>query len=152
MPTALSGPPSAFLFCGWRTRHTNAERTLGLAREASAMGAAVALFPELGLSAYSDDDLFHQDALLEATREALRQLVDASRDLSPVLLVGAPLRFEAKLFNCAVAVYRGEILGVTPKTYLPNYREFYEKRQFTSGRDAVGREVTLLGRRVAVRQ
>ena len=65
----------------------------------------MALFPELGLSAYSDDDLFHQDALLEATREALGQLVEASRDLSPVLLVGAPLRVEAKLFNCAVVVY-----------------------------------------------
>ncbi|MBV9848111.1 MAG: NAD(+) synthase [Armatimonadetes bacterium] len=126
----------------------NVERTLGLARQASAMGAAVALFPELGLSAYSNDDLFHQDALLEATREALARLVAESRALSPVLLVGVPLRFEAKLFNCAVVVYRGEILGVTPKTYLPNYREFYEKRQFTSGRDAVAREVTLLGRRV----
>ena len=75
-------------------------------------------------------------------------MVEASRDLSPVLLVGAPLRFDGALFNCAVVVYRGEILGVTPKTYLPNYREFYEKRQFTSGRDAVRREVTLLGRRV----
>ena len=126
----------------------NGARTLGLARRASEMGAAVALFPELGLSAYSDDDLFHQDALLEATQEALRELVEGSRDLSPVLLVGAPLRFDGALFNCAVAVYRGAILGVTPKTYLPNYREFYEKRQFTSGRDAVRREVTLLGRRV----
>ncbi len=126
----------------------NGERTLGLARRASEMGAAVALFPELGLSAYSDDDLFHQDALLEATLEALGQLVAGSRDLSPVLLVGAPLRFEAKLFNCAVAIYRGEILGVTPKTYLPNYREFYEKRQFTSGRDAVRCEVDLLGQHV----
>ena len=112
------------------------------------MGAAVALFPELGLSAYSNDDLFHQDALLEATLEALGVLVEASRDLSPVLLVGAPLRFDSALFNCAVAIYRGEILGVTPKTYLPNYREFYEKRQFTAARDAVRREVTLLGRRV----
>ena len=97
------------------------------------MGAAVALFPELGLSAYSNEDLFHQDALLEATLAALGDLVEESRDLTPVLLVGAPLRFDGQLFNCAVAVYRGRILGVTPKTYLPNYREFYEKRQFTSG-------------------
>ena len=126
----------------------NGERTLGLARQASEMGAAVALFPELGLSAYSDDDLFHQDALLEATRETLGRVVEESRALSPVLLVGAPLRFEGALFNCAIAVYRGEILGVTPKTYLPNYREFYEKRQFTSGRDAVNRDVTLFGKRV----
>jgi len=126
----------------------NAARTLDLARRASDAHAAVALFPELGISAYSDDDLFQQDALLDATEAALARLVDASRDLTPVLLVGAPLRFEHKLFNCAVAIYRGRVLGVIPKTYLPNYREFYEKRQFTSGRDALAREVTLLGQRV----
>ncbi len=126
----------------------NGERTLGLARQASEMGAAVALFPELGLSAYSNDDLFHQDALLEATLEALGNLVEAGRGLTPVLLVGAPLRFESRLFNCAVAVHQGRILGVTPKSYLPNYREFYEERQFSAAREALGQEVTLFGRRV----
>ncbi len=126
----------------------NAAQTLGLARRASEMGAAVALFPELGLSAYSNEDLFHQDALLEGTLAALGRLVAESRDLTPLLLVGAPLRFDGQLFNCAVAVYRGQVLGLTPKTYLPNYREFYEKRQFTSARDAVCREVTVLGNRV----
>jgi NAD+ synthase (glutamine-hydrolysing) len=126
----------------------NAARTLDLARRASDAHAAVALFPELGISAYSNDDLFQQDALLDATEAALARLADASRDLTPVLLVGAPLRFESKLFNCAVAIYQGRVLGVIPKTYLPNYREFYEKRQFTSGRDALAREVTLLGQRV----
>ncbi|MDQ2800144.1 MAG: NAD(+) synthase, partial [Armatimonadota bacterium] len=126
----------------------NVGQTLGLARRASAMGTAVALFPELGLSAYSNEDLFHQDALLEATLAALERLVTESRDLTPLLLVGAPLRFDGQLFNCAVAVYRGQILGILPKTYLPNYREFYEKRQFASGRDAVSLEVTLLDRRV----
>jgi NAD+ synthase (glutamine-hydrolysing) len=126
----------------------NVEHTLGLARRASELNAAVALFPELGISAYSNDDLFHQDVLLDATEVALARLVEESRDLSPVLLAGAPLRFEGKLFNCAVVIYRGRVLGITPKTYLPNYREFYEKRQFTSGRDAVGREVLFLGERV----
>ena len=126
----------------------NVERTLGLARRASDAHAAVALFPELGLSAYSDDDLFHQDALLQATEHALARLVAASHDLTPVLLVGAPLRLEGKLFNCAVAIYRGRVLGLVPKSYLPNYREFYEKRQFTSGRDAVSRVVHLLGQDV----
>ncbi len=123
----------------------NLERTLGLARRASELQAAVALFPELGISAYSNEDLFHQDALLDATAAALAQLLEASRDLTPVLLVGAPLRFEGKLFNCALVIYRGRVLGITPKTYLPNYREFYEKRQFTSGRAAVSREVRFLG-------
>ena len=83
------------------------------------MGAAVALFPELGLSAYSNEDLFHQDALLQGTLAALEQFVDESRDLTPLLLVGTPLRFGGQLFNCAVAVYRGRILGLTPKSYLP---------------------------------
>jgi NAD+ synthase (glutamine-hydrolysing) len=126
----------------------NVERTMGLAHGASDLHAAVALFPELGLSAYSNEDLFHQDALLDAGRSVLVRLVEGSRALSPVLLVGAPLRFEGKLFNCAVVIYRGRVLGIVPKTYLPNYREFYEKRQFTSGRDAVSREVRFLGESV----
>ncbi|MBO0727427.1 MAG: NAD(+) synthase, partial [Blastocatellia bacterium] len=126
----------------------NLERTLGLACRASDLKAAVALFPELGISAYSNEDLFHQDALLDATEAALRRLIYESRKLAPALIVGAPLRFEGKLFNCAVTIYRGRALGITPKTYLPNYREFYEKRQFTSGRNAVSREVMFLGEAV----
>src|SRR5919201_286035 len=111
----------------------NLERTLGLARRASELKAAVALFPELGLSAYSNEDLFHQDALLDATEEALAQVVTHSTDLSPVLVFGAPLRLDAKLFNCAIVLHRGRILGIVPKMFLPNYREFYEKRQFVPG-------------------
>ena len=126
----------------------NAEHTLELARRASDLKATVAVFPELGLSAYSNEDLFHQDALLEATVSAVGHVVKASRELCPIVVVGAPLRLEGKLFNCAVAIYHGRILGITPKTYLPNYREFYEKRQFTSGRDAVTREVEFLDQRI----
>lgn len=126
----------------------NVEHTLGLAYRAAELQAAVALFPELGISAYSNDDLFHQDALLDATEAALARLIQESRELSPILLIGAPLRFEGKLFNCGIVVYQGRVLGIVPKTYLPNYREFYEKRQFTSGRDAVSREVCFLGRSV----
>ncbi len=126
----------------------NLERTLELAKRASQMHAAVALFPELGISAYSNEDLFHQDALLTATRTAIASLVAESRNLSPVLLVGAPVQFDGKLFNCAVVIYRGKVLGLVPKSYLPNYREFYEKRQFTSGRYAVSREVNFLGETV----
>jgi len=126
----------------------NLERTLALTRKASRANVAVALFPELGLSAYSNDDLFHQDALLDASKAAVARLVKASAALSPVLVVGAPLIFEAKLFNCAVVIYRGQVLGLVPKTYLPNYREYYEKRQFAASRDAVSREVRFLGQRV----
>ncbi len=126
----------------------NVERTIGLAKRASEMGSAVALFPELGLSAYSNDDLFQQDALLDSVRAALARVIKESEPLTPILVVGAPLRFDGKLFNCAAIVYRGQLLGVVPKTYLPNYREFYEKRQFTSGRHAGTRDVRLFGETV----
>src|SRR2546425_5615381 len=126
----------------------NLERTLYLARHASKAKAMIALFPELGLSAYSNEDLFHQDALLDATKAAIQALVKETSALTPVIIVGAPLRFDAKLFNCAVVIYRGVVLGLAPKTYLPNYREFYEKRQFTSGRNTISREVPFLGQNV----
>jgi NAD+ synthase (glutamine-hydrolysing) len=126
----------------------NVQRMLDLARRASDARAAVALFPELGVTAYSNEDLFQQDALLEAGRGAVLSILEHSKTLEPVLIVGAPLRFDGQLFNCAVVIHRGRVLGITPKTYLPNYREFYEKRQFVSGRDAVSREVNFAGGRV----
>jgi NAD+ synthase (glutamine-hydrolysing) len=126
----------------------NAEHTISLARRASEAHAAVALFPELGVSSYAIDDLLQQDALLDAVEIALARLVEDSGDLSPLIVVGAPLRFEHKLFNCAVAIYRGRVLGITPKSYLPNYREFYEKRQFSAARHATCRDVWFLGRQV----
>ncbi|MCX7789256.1 MAG: NAD(+) synthase, partial [Chloroflexaceae bacterium] len=121
----------------------NAERTIALARRAHDAGAAVALFPELGLSAYTNEDLFHQAALLEATLAALGQVTAASAGLRPLLLVGAPLRVEGKLFNCAVAIHAGRVLGVIPKSYLPNYREFYEKRHFAAARAALSTTIDL---------
>ncbi len=123
----------------------NVERTLDLARQASDAGAGVALFPELGLSAYTNEDLHLQDALLGSVQDAVVRIVEESRALNPVLLVGAPLRFEAKLFNCAVVIHRGRILGIVPKSYLPSYREFYERRQFTPGRFAARTDVDFLG-------
>ena len=136
---------SAFHTCVSLIHTSMRAHTLGLAVRASDLGCALALFPELGISAYSNDDLFHQDVLLDAVKAALSRIIERSEALSPVLLVGAPLRFEGKLFNCALVIYRGTLLGIVPKTYLPNYREFYEKRQFNSGRNAVGREVFFLG-------
>ena len=126
----------------------NAERTVALAREAVGRGACVVLFPELGLSAYSNDDLFHQDVLLDAAREALAAVVEASHAIAAVLVVGAPLRFGGRLYNCGCVVHAGRLLGLAPKLYLPNYREFYEKRQFASARDAPFAEVDVLGQRV----
>jgi NAD+ synthase (glutamine-hydrolysing) len=126
----------------------NVERTIALARRAAGEGAVISLFPELGLSAYSNDDLFQQDALLEGVLHAIGRLIEESRGIGSILLVGAPLRVQGRLFNCAVVIHEGRVLGVVPKSYLANYREFYEGRQFTAARNAVVREIVLLGREV----
>jgi NAD+ synthase (glutamine-hydrolysing) len=124
---------------------TNARRTLELAADAAQSDAAVVVFPELGLSAYTSDDLFRQDALLERTADALERLVAESAALAPVIVVGMPLRAEHGLFNAAVVIHRGSVLGAIPKSFLPEYREYYEKRQFRAARDLVNPQVTLLG-------
>ena len=123
----------------------NAERTLSLARQASDDHAALVIFPELGLSGYAIDDLLHQGALLDAVEEAIRRIAAESADLQPILVVGAPVRFEHGVFNCAVVIHRGAVLGVVPKSYLPEYREYYEKRQFRAARDAVGDRIRIAG-------
>lgn len=126
----------------------NAEQTIALLKQAAGEGAAVVAFPELGLSAYSCDDLFHQRALLDGCEAALAAVLAATVDLPTVAIVGLPLRVEQRLFNCAVVLLRGRILGVVPKTYLPNYGEFYEARQFASGEEATVDSVVLLGQQV----
>ena len=123
----------------------NVAQTLELARAADAQGASLVLFPELGLSAYAIDDLLQQEALLAGVEQALSDLVEASRTLHPLIVVGAPLRHRGRLYNCAVAIRRGQALAATPKVYLPNYREFYEKRHFSSGAGVAGEEISLAG-------
>src|SRR5579864_7776856 len=123
----------------------NADRTLELAGRADAERAALVVFPELGLAGYSIEDLFHQQAVLEAILDGLSTIVSASADLFPVLVVGAPLQAEDALFNTAVVIHRGRVLGVVPKSYLPEYREFYEKRHFRAARALVGDQLRLLG-------
>jgi NAD+ synthase (glutamine-hydrolysing) len=123
----------------------NGEQTLSLIRGAAERKAVLVLFPELGLSAYTCDDLFQQRALLDGCLDALARLVSESRELSIIGVVGLPLRVDQLLFNCGVVFARGRVLGVVPKTYLPNYREFYELRQF-AGADAAHREtIDILG-------
>ncbi len=124
------------------------EETLRLATEGDASGTGLMLFPELGISSYSIDDLLLQDALLEAVERALGRIAIASAGRYPVLVVGAPLRLEGRLYNTAVVIHRGVILGAVPKTYLPNYREFYERRHFTSGAGITGRTIVIDGHSV----
>jgi NAD+ synthase (glutamine-hydrolysing) len=123
----------------------NASRTIEWATRADSEHARLVVFPELGLSAYSSEDLFHQEALLDGVLHGIAEVVAASERLTPVIIVGAPVRAEGGLFNTAVVIHRGRILGVVPKSYLPEYREYYEKRQFRAARDAINPEITLLG-------
>jgi NAD+ synthase (glutamine-hydrolysing) len=116
----------------------NAESVLRMARECHDEGVALAVFPELTLSGYSIEDILLQDTLLDAVEHAIDELVSASANLLPVLVVGAPLRRRNRIYNTAVVIHRGTVLGVAPKSYLPTYREFYERRQVAPGDDQGG--------------
>src|SRR6476661_8734300 len=133
---ALADPPA------------NAEAILRQARACHEEGVAVAVFPELCLTGYSIEDLLLQDVVLDRTLEGLAAVVEGTAGLLPVLAIGAPLVCRQRLFNCAVIVHRGRILGVVPKSYLPTYREFYERRQLTPGDDQRGGTIRLLGEEV----
>jgi NAD+ synthase (glutamine-hydrolysing) len=126
----------------------NGESVVRLARACSQEGAALAVFPELCLSGYSIEDLLLQDVLLDEVAEALGEVVAASTGLLPLLVLGAPLRHRHRIYNCAVFVHRGRILGVVPKSYPPNYREFYERRQIASGENERGGTIRVLGESV----
>src|SRR5689334_13799651 len=121
----------------------NAKAVLTAANACHDQSVAVAVFPELCLSGYAIEDLVKQDPLLDAVERGLAMIVDASSTLMTVLIVGAPLRFGARIYNCAVAIHRGRILGVVPKTYLPTYREFYEGRHFASGAGIVSETIAI---------
>jgi NAD+ synthase (glutamine-hydrolysing) len=118
---------------------------LALAREADAAKAALIVFPELSLTGYAIDDLLHQQALIDSVEAALLRLKTESEKLFPMLIVGAPLKAASALYNCAVVLHRGRILGVAVKSFLPTYREYYERRQFAAAPDAPVREIALCG-------
>jgi NAD+ synthase (glutamine-hydrolysing) len=133
-PVATVGDPMA-----------NAEAAIALAQQGHKAHADLLVFPELNISSYAIDDLHLQDALQAATAEALAAVVAASAKLRPVLLIGAALPRNGRLYNCAVVIARGRVLGVVPKTFLPNYREYYEKRWFASGAGLTGLEIEVAG-------
>ncbi len=114
----------------------NAKAVIDAARRCHERAVAVAVFPELGLSGYAIEDLLLQDTLLDAVEKAIEAVVAASADLMTLLVVGAPLRHGARIYNTACVIHRGRLLGIIPKIYLPTYREFYEARHFASGRGA----------------
>jgi NAD+ synthase (glutamine-hydrolysing) len=125
---------------------SNAEEIIALAKCAWEKGSILATFPELGLSAYTCEDLFHQRILLDNCETALATIIQASATLLPlVIIIGLPLRVGHQLFNCAAVISGGEIQGIVPKNYLPNYGEFYEMRQFSPADNAINRQIELLG-------
>ncbi|MEO9325342.1 NAD(+) synthase [Nocardioides sp. C4-1] len=128
---------------------TNAARTVEQAQACHDEGVAVALFPELGLTGYAVDDLFLQDTLLDAVVAAVDEIVTASITLRPVIVVGAPLRHAGRVYNCALVVQGGRLLGVAPKAHLPTYREFYERRWFAAGDDLGNGDDITVGQHVA---
>jgi NAD+ synthase (glutamine-hydrolysing) len=133
--------------CSLADPAANADAILRLAQRCDAETVQLALFSELALSGYAIGDLFFQDALLDAVERAIETIVAASGKLQPMLLFGAPLRHAGRLYNTAVAVHRGRLLGVVPKIHLPNYHEFYERRHFASGEGTAGGEISIGGHR-----
>ncbi len=127
---------------------TNAARILEQARACHDDGVAVAVFPELSLTGYAVDDLFIKATLLDVVAEAVLELTVASAELQPVLVVGAPMRVRNRVYNCAVVIHRGRVLGVAPKSYLPTYREFYEARWFAAGSTVRSETIDLNGAEV----
>ena len=123
----------------------NTERSIMMAHEAAARHAIFAVFPELGISAYSNEDLFHQDALLQSVIDVLCHIMKSTKELNLIIVVGAPLQVDSRLFNCGIVLYHGRIIGIAVKSYLPNYREFYEGRQFSPADEAQSKTVDLCG-------
>ena len=123
----------------------NAAAILEEAQRAHERNIDLVLYPELSLSSYAIDDLLLQNALLDAVEREIERIVASSAELTPVLVIGAPLRHDGRLYNCALAIAHGRLLGVVPKSYLPNYREFYEKRWFARGATCRGLTIAVGG-------
>ena len=136
-PIATAGNPAA-----------NAEAALALARQAHDAHVDLVVYPELNLSSYAVDDLHLQDGFRLAVEQAVAAVVAGSQKLRPVLVLGAPLLRNGRLYNCAVIVAHGRVLGVVPKSFLPNYREYYEKRWFAPGVGLTGLTIEITGQTV----
>ena len=136
-PIATAGDPSV-----------NAGEIIALAKRAAEQGADLLVFPELALSSYAIDDLHLQDGFRKAVEAALARVLDETADIATLLVIGAPLARNGRLYNCAVVAARGHVLGVVPKSFLPNYREYYEKRWFASGAGLGGLMIDIAGRSV----
>ncbi len=138
-------PPVRVADCNY-----NANKVARWMQRAYEQGCALCVFPELVLTGYTCGDLFLQSTLLEGAERALSTVLDASVPMEMLTVVGMPVRLRGKLYNCAVVVYKGDILGIVPKTNLPNYSEFYEARHFVSGADIKAQPFTLCGEKTQI--
>ena len=123
----------------------NCEKIEAQLRKAAQEGSTIAVFPELCLTGYTCQDLFFQNPLLEDCLHAIRQLTEVTKELGITAIIGSPLRIWGQLYNCAVVLSQGTIQGIVPKTYLPNYGEFYEKRWFSTAEDLGKLEDRMIG-------
>src|SRR3989338_4295893 len=130
--------------------NNNVEQIIQFTKRASGQNASIIVFPELSITGYTMGDLFHQQIVIEKTKEALGQIARTSEKISGLILVGLPLALEGKLYNTATVISNGKILGIIPKTHIPNYKEFYEERWFASANDINSSEIELFGYKIPI--
>ncbi|MBQ5708520.1 MAG: NAD(+) synthase, partial [Anaerotignum sp.] len=128
----------------------NKEQIIEMAKDASAKGVRVLTFPELCITGYTCADLFMQRPLLVAAEKCVKAIVEETKDLDLFFVIGTPVMLDSQQFNCAVAIYKGEILGMVPKTHLPNYSEFAEERWFSSADDILVDRINYAGQNVPI--
>lgn len=130
--------------------YENAKEIIRMIKEASKKGVGIVSTPELSLTGYTCQDLFLQDSLIHASYEALEEVVNETKELDIISILGMPIRLDNQMFNCGVVISKGRILGIVPKTYVPNYSEFYEKRWFGSSTNLISKEIAILGQTVPI--
>lgn len=128
----------------------NAEVIINKIKKAETLGVSIVMTPELSLAGYTCGDLFLQEQLLDDSIKALEKVLNKTKDIDIISILGMPIRHNNQLFNCAVVITKGEILGVIPKTYIPNYQEFYEARWFSSSKELITEEIEILGQPVPI--
>lgn len=128
----------------------NAEEIIKQIKEAVKLNTSIVTTPELSLTGYTCGDLFLQDQLLEDSKKALQKVLEETKELDIISILGMPIKQDNQLFNCAVVIQKGKILGIVPKTYIPNYQEFYEARWFSSSKDLKNNEIEILGQNVPI--
>ena len=128
----------------------NAEEIIKQIKEAVKLNTSIVTTPELSLTGYTCGDLFLQDQLLEDSKKALQKVLEETKELDIISILGMPIKQDNQLFNCAVVIQKGKILGIVPKTYIPNYQEFYEARWFSSSKDLKNDEIEILGQNVPI--